>query len=301
MIGRVVVLFLAFTLLPEVATAAVARQATPSPEQGALAEGVTADPLVEAALDWHGLPRGLNTLALARLTLPPGVETSAENGAHLFVVESGALTVQEYARAYPPPTGTPGPVHVEVPAGPPVTYRAGDQFLTLYDVASAPTIANEAAEPAVALVVSLAVRSPVSPGEFLTGGEVVEPLAVSGAARVGPPLLGAGDFGAEPISVALVRVSYERGATLDIVEAPAARLLVVESGALNVLVADPAFYAPVEGVGKPLPADARISLVPGDQLLVPAPGRVATRNVARGPSAVLIVSVGTAPAATVQQ
>ncbi|MGH2531395.1 MAG: hypothetical protein ACRDJW_03715 [Thermomicrobiales bacterium] len=232
--------------------------------------------------------------------LPPGAEATAWTAAHLFFVESGTLTVQAHARAYLPPTGTPGPVHEEVPAGPPVTYDAGDQFLVFYDVASSPTIANHGAEPAVALVVTLAVTSRSSTREPLTGGAIVEPLAVAGVARVGPPLVTAGRLGAEPISVALVRASYERGANFDIGE-PAARLLAVESGALNVLVSDPAFYAPADAAGKPLPSDARVSLAPGDHLLVPAPGRISTQNVARGPIAVFIVTIGTAPAATVQR
>ncbi|MGH2557417.1 MAG: hypothetical protein ACRDJH_00020 [Thermomicrobiales bacterium] len=294
------VLLLALNLLPPMVVAATARQATPSPAESTLPDEVTVDLLIEATLEWHTLPRALNTLALSRATLPPGAEATTLNGAHLFFVESGALTVQAHARAYGPPTGTPGPVHVDAAAGPPVTHRAGDQFLVSYDVASSPTIANEGAEPAVALVVSIAVRSPSSTGEPLTGGAVVEPLAVAGAARVGPPLLTAGKLGAAPISVALVRASYERGANFDIGE-PAARLLTVESGALNVLVADPAFYAPADAAGKPLPPDARVSLAPGDQLLAPAPGRISTRNVARGLSAVLIVTVGTAAAVTVQR
>ncbi|MGH2533244.1 MAG: hypothetical protein ACRDJW_13175 [Thermomicrobiales bacterium] len=290
-----IVSVLAVALLPSPWAAAATRQATPRPE------GVTVDQIIEATLDWHTLPRAIDTLALVRATLPAGATAAALNGAHLVLVESGALTVQEFARAYVPPAGTPGPVHENVPAGPPVTHGAGDQFLVVDDGVSPPAITNAGTEPAIALVVSIAFTGGNRIGESLTGWTVVEPLAVADATGVGPPLFAAGRLDTAPISVALDRASYERATSLDFIWVEsAARLFAVETGALNVLVIDPALYMPAVASPKQLPATSRVSLTRGDQLLVPAPGRIATRNVARGPSVVLIVTVGSAPETTVE-
>jgi hypothetical protein len=72
-----------------------------------------------------------------------------------------------------------------------------------------------------------------------------------------------------------------------------ARLVVVEAGALNVRLGYPALYRPAGAAPQALHSDALVSLVPGDQLMVLAPGRIGTRNVARGESTVLILTVGT--------
>jgi hypothetical protein len=300
-----VVVLLAFGLLLPATAAATYRQATPGPDRSSLSEGVTVDRLIEATLDWIGLPMSVDTLALTRVTLSPGAEASALNGSHLVFVESGALTVQEYARIYPPPTGTPAPVHEDVPAGPPVTYGTGEQFLAYYDVVSPPSITNEGEEPAVALVVSVAATGGGSIADSLTGWAEVEPLAVEDAARMGPPLFPAGGLGADPLAVALERRTYERAEADPSLPPPyenaewrGARLIAVESGALNVRSGVPALYRPAGAAPQALPSGAQVSLVPGDQLLALAPGRIATRNVARGPSTALFVTVAAAATAT---
>jgi hypothetical protein len=311
---KVVVLLLALALLPSTVAVATARQATPAPQPRTLSEGAAADLLIEATLDQLDLPRTVDILALARVTLPPGVEATTGIGAHLFVVETGVLTAREYFHAPPPPPGSPPSSDVSTPYLPAGPYHEGDQFLVRSGVASPGGIANEGAIPAVALVVSLAVRNPDNPREILTGGAVVEPLAVASATLV-EPLPAGGGVAPVSISISLVRASYEEGAgrgpggelideamiAIDefIVET-GARLLAVEAGALNVLIADPALLTPAGGAATQLPADARASLTPGDELFVLAPGRVATRNVARGPTSVLIVTIGPDPAATVQ-
>jgi hypothetical protein len=222
------------------------------------------------------------------------------NGAHLFVVESGALTIKWYLGGDNPPPG-PGPDYVDLPGGSSV-YTVGDQLLVSYVETPPLMMTNEGTEAAVALVVALTATGGNPIGDSLTGEAVVEPLAVADAAQVGPPLSTAGEAGAERIAVSVVRVRYERGASVDILDIlePAAPLLAVEAGTLNVAVTDPALLTPAGGAPQQLPPDARVSLVPGDQLLVPAPGRMSIRNVGRGPSTVLIVTVGPAPASAVQ-
>jgi hypothetical protein len=267
------VLLLALSLLLPAAATATGRQATPGLDPGRSSGEATSDRLTEASLAGCDLPSEVDTLALARVTLPPGATATAVGGAHLFFVESGALTFRQSARA----------------DGPPVTYGAGDQFRVSYDVASPPAITNEGTGPAVALVVSLAVTGGNGIEESLTGWAAVELLAVADAASVAP-LDPANWAPWQTIAVSLTRVSYERGASYDIRE-PVARLLAIDSGAVNVVVAGPALYTPADDAAQSLPATARVSLTPGDQLLVPGNDRISTRNVARGPSAVLIVMV----------
>src|SRR5688572_24885274 len=71
------ILLLPLALLLPAAAAATDRQATPA--------AVTTDQLVEATLGSLDLPRAVDTLALARVTLSPGATATALNGAHLFV------------------------------------------------------------------------------------------------------------------------------------------------------------------------------------------------------------------------
>jgi hypothetical protein len=301
----------ALGLVLPAAARAIDRQATPGPEPHPLPEGVTVDRLIDARLGASDLLAAVDTVALARVTLSPGATATAANGAHLFVVEDGAMTVQAYARAYLPPTGTPGPVHEDVPAGPPITYVAGDQFLVSYDVASSPSIANEGSEPAVALVVSLAATGDAGIEDSLTGWSAVELLAVEDAADGGldPELFAAIVVGDVRLPVALDRVRYDDGAGRgpggelvdeamidlgEIVTESGARLLVVEAGALNYLVGDPALLRRPGEAPQQVPASSRISQVSGEQVLVRYPGRMLTRNVGRGPSTVLIVTVGPA-------
>jgi hypothetical protein len=278
--------------------------------RGAPPEGVTTERLIEETLGWQNLPITVDTVAVSRVTLAPGAEATAGNGAHLFVVESGTLTVQDFARAYGAPTGTPGPVHEDVPAGPGVAYGSGEQFAVATRGGIPPVIANAGSEPAVALVVSLAQTGGIGIDGSLPGWSTVEPLVVEDAALVGLFVAQAGLLGAEPLAVSLVRANYEdgagRGPGRELIDDEAmigvdgfitvsgARLLAVESGALNYIVLDPALHRRLDRDPAEVPAMARLSQIPGDQLLVVAPGRMLTRNVGRGPSAVLILTIGTA-------
>jgi hypothetical protein len=308
-----VMFLLTLCLLPPSVAAAAAQAATPDP--GTPPAGVTIDHLIASTLDRQDLRTGFNALLLERIILAPGATATVGVGAHLFVVEAGALTVAGQVQpraepavapctAAPPPPGgsaTPGQATgapVEATPAPSVTHGAGEQFLVVADNASSPAITNEGAGPAAALVVSIAATGCNPTNQTVSGEADVVVLVDTGVARVGQPLVTAGREGAEPIAVALDRVRYDRGARLDLTD-PAARLLVGESGAVNVRVADPASYfrAASPGLLQPLPATARVSLVADDYVLLPAPGRVSTRNVARGPSEVLILTIATASAA----
>jgi hypothetical protein len=278
--------------------------------QGAPPEGVTTDRLIEQTLGWQNLPVTVDTVALTRVTLAPGAVATAGNGAHLFVVESGTLTVQDFMRAYVAPTGTPGPVHEDVPAGPAVTYAAGDRFAVASRGGIPPAITNEGSEPAVALVVSIAQTGNITIDGSLPGWSALEPLAVEDAARVGSFLVEAGRLSGSPIAVSLVRASYDEGAgkgpggeLIDeamigidgLVAESGTRLLVVESGAMNYLVVDPSLHRRPGEPPNQRPGMVRLSQIPGDQVLVAAPGRMLTRNVGRGPSVLLIVTLGPVP------
>jgi hypothetical protein len=72
-----------------------------------------------------------------------------------------------------------------------------------------------------------------------------------------------------------------------------AHLLAIEAGVLSPRLGYPALYRRAGAAPQQLPSDARVSLVPGDQLMVLASARIGTRNVARGESTVLIPTVGT--------
>lgn len=261
-----------------------------------LPAGIATDQLVTARMGAHDLPPTVDTLALARVTLPPGATAAAVNGAHYFLVEAGALTVRKFI--------VPGG---EIPGTSPTT--AGDwtsiDFDDTYDEAAPPTITNEGTEPAAALVVSLAATGGAGIEAALTGWGNAEPLAVADAAGVGPPLPAAGEPVREGIGVALVRVTYEPGASvhlLDVLESTAF-LLTVEAGELEFLVPNDALLTPAGGAPQRVRLDGRVSVAAGDQLLVPAgppilsgfvplPGPITSRNVAAGPSSVLIVTAG---------
>src|SRR5215207_2041177 len=157
-----IVLLLALGLLAPQVTLATARQATPNADLDAPIKGVTIDRLIEATLGPFDLPHTVDTLALTGLIFPPGAAVTAAQGTHLVFVEAGSLTVQEYL--IPPPGGAGTPVLDVIPAGPPVTYEAGESFL-VSDVGAAPATVSEArAEPAAALVVSLLVSPSVTDG-----------------------------------------------------------------------------------------------------------------------------------------
>ena len=284
------VLLLALGLLLPAPAKATERQATPGPDQEATSQGVTTDHLIESSLEQMDLPCSADTVALTRVTLSPEAAAEALNGAHLFVVEAGALTVQEWVHIPPPGPGTPIPFWPFVAAGPPVTHETGDQFLVGADGPAPPTITNEGAEPAVALVVSIVASGGYGLGELLTGWTSVEPLIAEAPVRVDSLP------GTRP-HVSLVRVRYDRGASFDfdldhrLVLGPTTRLLAVESGALNVQADHAAQYRPAGAAPQELPPNARVSLLPGDQLFVGVPGTIATHNVARGPSAALMITI----------
>jgi hypothetical protein len=243
-------------------------------------EGVAVDEVLgESRI---GLPPSVDALALTRIALPPGEAATAVDGSHLFIVESGELTVDEYI----------------VPTDPPI-YGVGERFDVRYDETS-PAITNEGAEPAVALVISLVRLGGASIMESLPGWQRVDGLALVDPASVDPPLLPTGGSDGGVIAVALVRVAYSAGASAEIPEilTPAAHLLAVESGALDVQVADPALLTPAGGSAETLPSNTRVSLKPGDHLLVPGPGRVSTFNDAAGPASVLFLSLAAAAVAT---
>jgi hypothetical protein len=237
---------------------------------GTLPEGVAADQLGQARLSGRDLPPTVDTLALSRATLPPGATARAVNGAHLFVVDAGALTTH----------------YEELPLSG-SSSTAGDWFLIGNEETPPKSITNEGTEPAVALVVSLAETGGAGVEVALPGWGTVEPLAVADAAGERSPLRAAGGAAGERIAVALVRVTYERaaGADLQDILVPATHQLYLESGELV-----------VQDLQNPDPMPAPLD--PGGHLLVSAPGRMVTHNAARGPSTVLIVSVGPAPAAT---
>jgi hypothetical protein len=275
-------LLLALGLLRPAVAAATASQATPA--------AVATARLGEASLCGGHLPPAVDTLALARVTFAPGATATVAHGAHLFVVASGALTVETLLRAYVSPHGTPGPVHVDVPAGPPAAYAAGKRFVVAADAAPQTAIVNGARQPAVALVVSVADTAGAGIGASLTGFADVELLAVA-AATVGAPLDPPGWSNTTAIGVSLTRVEYDPGGRHDVL-GPAGRLLAVDAGAVNARVDGAAWHAPADAPARVLPPTARVSLAPGDALLVPGPDPIATRNVARGPSALLVVTVG---------
>ncbi len=299
-------------LLPATLVAASDRQATPGSDRDAPPEGVTIDRLIETTMSLTDMGGPADTLALTRVTLSPGAQAAATNGAHLFVVEAGALTVQEYA--YFPPTEEYIPLIPFGPVGSPVTYQAGEQFRLTGTGPVPPEVTNAGTEPAVALVVSVVGSGGYGLDVLLTGWSAVEPLAVEDDG-LDWLLTGAINVPSEHLSVALDRVHYEDGAGRgpegdlvdeamidlgEVVAEPGARLLAVESGALNYLVGDPALH---QRPGEPptqTSASSRISQVPGEQVLVLAPGRMLTRNVGRGPSEVLILTVGHFAMYTVQ-
>ena len=243
----------------------------------ALPAGVTADELGRAWLGRHDLPPNVDVLALVRVTLPPGATARAVNGAHLFLVEAGALT--DYWE------GLTLPGYVST---------AGDWFLIRHGETPPKVLVNEGTEPAVALVVSLAATGGTGVTEAFPGWEVVEPLAVADAASVSPSLLEPDGSVAHDIGVALLRASFEPEASADLLDIldPAAYLLVGQTGALDVVAAVPVSFTPANGSLQQLPANEPVSLAPGDGLLVATPGRIATRNVAPEASSVLIVGVG---------
>jgi hypothetical protein len=312
----VAALLVVLTLLLPATVVATDRQATPGSAPASLPAGVAVARLIEATLDTLDLPANVDTLALARVTLSPGTTAKARLGAHLFVVEAGALTVQEFAHLPPPPSGTPD-ASVDVPVGSPVTHGAGDQFLVVSEVVAEPTIGNEGAEPAVALVVSLAATGSAGIEGSLTGWSAVEPLAGADATNVylDQLLAAAIASGRGRLSVALDRVHFEEGAgrgpggelvdeaMIDvgrIIADPGQRLIAVEAGAMNYLLVDPALFRRADEAPQQVPGMSRISQLPGDQLLVLNSGRMLTRNVARGPSTVLIVTIDDATPVSVQ-
>jgi hypothetical protein len=303
----IALLLLALGLLLPATAVAAERQTTPGSTALPLPAGVAVDRLIDATLDSLDLPANVETLALARVTLAPGATAKARVGVHLFIVEAGALTVQEYAHLPPPPSGTPE-VSVDVPVGSPVTHDAGDQFLVVSGVVAEPAIGNEGAEPAIALVVSLAATSGGDIEGFLTNWSAVEPIAVEDATNVylDQLLAAAVASGRGRLSVALDRVHYAEGAgrgpggelvdeaMIDIgsvIADPGTRLIAVETGAMNYLVVDPALFRRAGEAPQQVPGRSRVSQLPGDQLLVLNSGRMLTRNVARGPSTVLIVTI----------
>jgi hypothetical protein len=280
-------------LLPATVVAVGDQQATPGPDRDASPEGVIIDRLIESPLEQTDLPCSAATVALTRITLPAGETTATPFGTHLFFVESGALTVQEYAPL--PVIGTPEPWSEweEIgPAGPPVTHEAGDQFLvTPPDGPQPPTITNEGTEPAVALVVSIAdTAGHGQDGLWRDRVLLVEPLVAAAPVRV-DALPGAS------LHVSLVRVRYDRGASVDFdnkhtfPKGLSARLLAVESGVLNLQADHAAWYRPAGAALEELPPTTQVALATGDQLLVPGYGTIATRNVARGPSAALMITI----------
>ena len=278
------------------------RYSAGDPDLDAPSEGVTIDRLIEATLGPFDLPLTVETLALTGLIFPPGAAVTAAQGTHLVFVEAGSLTVQEYL--IPPPGGAGTPVIDVVPAGPPVTYEAGESFL-VSDVGAAPATVSEArAEPAAALVVSLLDSRSVTDGAgiagALAGSAEIFPLAVEAAARVGPPLNPRGVLDSEPILVGLERRTYEPAeADLALVPPfergdPAARLLAGEAGTVEVRVRTDALYRPDAADPVALTSGTPVALGPDDQLLVLAPGGIAIRNVVPVSSMVLIESVGVA-------
>jgi hypothetical protein len=301
-------LLLALGLLASQVPLATARQATPNADPDAPLKGVTIDRLIEATLGPFELPRTVDTLALTGLIFLPGAEVTAANGMHLIFVEAGALTVQEYL--IPPPGGAGTPSPGVAPAGPPVTYAAGESFL-VSDVGAAPaTVTNAGAEPVAALVVSLLVSPSGADGagiaDALVGSAELFPLAVEAAARVGPPLSPRDGLDAEPIFVALERRTYEPAEANPSLPPPfergdpAARLLASEAGTVEVRPRTDALYRPADGDPVALRPGTPVALGPGEQeqLLVLAPGGIAIRNVVDVPSVVLILSVGAAPSTT---
>jgi hypothetical protein len=276
-------------LLPSIAAAAE-RQATPAPDQEASSQELTTDRLISSPLEQTDLPCSADTVALTRITLPPGQAAAAPFGTHLFFVESGALTVQEYVAR---PTGEPMSEHGEiVPAGPPVTHETGEQFLvTPPDGPQPATITSDGTESAVALVVSIAdMAGQGQDGLWRDRSLLVEPLVAEAPVRVESVP------GTSP-HVSLVRVRYDRGASFDFdtkhmwPSGLFAQLLTVESGALNAQADRAARYRPAGAAPQELPPSARVSLLPGDLLGVDGPGTIATRNVARGPSAALMITI----------
>ncbi len=245
---------------------------------GTLPAGIVPDLLITtSSIGSNDLPPTVDTLALARVTLPPGATAAAENGAHYFLVEGGALTVRKFI--------APG---VELPGGSAPATAGGLTYVDYDDTldeAAPPTITNEGTEPAVALVLSLAATGGAGLEAALTGWESVEVLAVADTASLGPPFPAAGESVRGGIGLALVRVTYEPEVSVDLGEVlePATVLLVVESGGLDVQVSEAALLTPAGGPPESLPPETPMSIAPGDQLLVPSPGRATTQNVARDP------------------
>jgi hypothetical protein len=93
---RLVILLLISCLLAPAVAAAADSAAAPDP--AAPAAGVTIDHLIAATLDRQDLRTGFNALGLAGVILAPGATALVGAGAHLVVVEAGALTVSGRAQ-----------------------------------------------------------------------------------------------------------------------------------------------------------------------------------------------------------
>ncbi len=252
---------------------------------------MTTDHLIESSLEQMDLPCSADTVALTRVTLSPEAAAEALNGPHLFVVEAGALTVQEWVHI--PPLVLVRPYLSGRSSRParPSRMRRAIEFLVGADGPAPPTITNEGAEPAVALVVSIVASGGYGLGELLTDWMSVEPLIAEAPVRV-DSLPGASPH------VSLVRVRYDRGASFDfdldhrLVLGPTTRLLAVESGALNVQADHAAQYRPAGAAPQELLPESAGLTAAGRPAFVGVPGTIATRNVARGPSAALMTRSG---------
>jgi hypothetical protein len=253
-------------------------------------DAVSDERLLEETLGWGDIPPAVDRLAVSRVTLAPGETATATNGAHLFALEAGALTVQEYTRTYLLPTATANRLHEDAPAGPAIAYDVGFPFRVAARWGVPPTITNDGTVPAVALVVSLVPDTGSGIEVAFPGWTEVDPLASARMDYFGPVFGSIGGAGGSPIIVTLDRIAYDTGAQRGFPR-NASHLLVVESGTLEITSQDMTISTTAAGTPQPRLAYELISLGAGDAVQVPIPGGVIAQNVASGATISLIVTI----------
>lgn len=180
-----------------------------------------------AALPGVRLPAGPLVLAIARVTLPPGIASGATTvaGARLIAAERGAVTLRLAGPDLP--AFGPGPVG-RVVVGPEAEFRLREGQALALPARAVEELANEGTAPAVALDAAIFPASARRPRSFIAADGTDVRLLASVRLDQAP---------AEPVDFALRRVSLPPGAAMPPQFGEGIALLWVASGRLQVEVA----------------------------------------------------------------
>jgi hypothetical protein len=246
---------------------------------------LTIDRLIDSDIELLELPNGIDRVVVARWSLAPTTAPVLLPATSLVVVESGeltghhAMTMRVYGN-----TATPGAaVHEDMVMEQTHTYGPGEQFAVYSTYDLAVRVSNQGIMPVEGVIVSLLQERTRFPQDSGISFTPIVDIAD------GP---GLGDY-----TVSLARLSYPDDAEhLVSIENNANAIVIIESGILNIQAsATTLHHSAGSSVVEPFGDTERIpgehfNLLTGDWLLS-GPGTVATRNVERGPTTALVLTL----------